>query len=68
MNLQIPWIYIVQNHDLLGLRDNEYLLRNIDSNVTEKVRKWQKQSNEDKEKKAKAKAKVDLEATIKKEV
>jgi hypothetical protein len=25
MSIQIPWIYILQNKDLLGIRDNEYL-------------------------------------------
>lgn len=68
MNLQIPWIYIMENKELLSLRGNEYLARDVDANVTEKVKKWQKQADDDKARKKRAQDKVDLEATIKKEV
>lgn len=52
MSIQIPWIYILQNKDLLGIRDNEYLQRNIDEVIESKTKKHKEQNDKEMEKKA----------------
>ena len=68
MSIQIPWIYILQNKDLLGIRDNEYLQRNIDDIIDSKNRKQKEQNEKEMEKKAAIKKRQELEANIKREV
>lgn len=52
MSIQIPWIYILQNKDLLGIRDNEYLQRNIDEVIESKSKKQKEQNDKEMDKKA----------------